>query len=741
MLRAASLVEFDFPSGSSRLPVSKMSPLGARPKTMKLGMAALILLAIVGFSFREWRQYAAGNADAVRSTGIRESAARLLTGLLDAETGQRGFLLTGADRYLEPYNRAIQSIPTELVTLRRLLLPRPADSTDLTRLNDLVDRKLAELQLSIDLRRKQGPKPAIDLILSDEGKRTMDEIRVICSELQRRESAAESEASLAREGAALTTLLVTIGGSLLLLFFFSVGLEPVLKSDSPVKERSWMLVYGSAVVATAVAVVLRMALTPFMGPFAVPYIIFFPAVAFCAWYGGIRAGALSLVLSALAAGYFFVAPTGVFSLPDSGDRIGLLVFLLTGFGITLLGHSQRRAVERVSQEVARRTEAERAEREQRRRFETTLASIGDAVISTDAKGQIVFANAVAKSLLRVPRQEITGMPLDEVFRIIHETSRQPVESPVAKALRDGSIVALANHTVLIAGDGTEIPIDDSAAPIRDENGLIQGTVLVFRDITSRRQTDKAFREGAEEIRTTNEALRRSNDDLERFAFVASHDLQEPLRMIAAYAQLLVNKYPQSDEETVMYVRNVVDGTIRMRELIADLLTYTELREQEEMSAEVIDLNLIVQTVRLNLKASIDEAGAVITTDPLPAIRAHAAHFVPLFQNLIGNAIKYRSEVAPLIHISVRKQGDLLHFSVADNGIGIAPEYYEQVFIAFKRLHGRRVRGTGIGLAICQRVVERYQGRIWVESEVGRGSTFHFTLPDSTQQVSDKQQKV
>src|SRR5207249_575564 len=158
--------------------------------------------------------------------------------------------------------------------------------------------------------------------------------------------------------------------------------------------------------------------------------------------------------------------------------------------------------------------------------------------------------------------DLGGKHLDEVFRIVNEDTREKVESPVTKVLREGKIVGLANHTVLIAGDGTRTPIDDSGAPIRGESGAIEGTVLVFRDITARRQTENALQKNAQELRISNEALIRSNDDLERFAFVASHDLQEPLRMISAYAQLLVNEYPvQGDGRAVMYVRHIVDGTI------------------------------------------------------------------------------------------------------------------------------------------------------------------------------------
>jgi len=230
------------------------------------------------------------------------------------------------------------------------------------------------------------------------------------------------------------------------------------------------------------------------------------------------------------------------------------------------------------------------------------------------------------------------------------------------------------------------------------------------------------------LEQSNESLARSNEDLERFAFVASHDLQEPLRMITVYAQLLVKKYPTAGDEIAMYVQNITDGTARMRDLLADLLAFTEIRDGSQEPFGSADLNQVLEKVRANLKVAIEESGAVIVAEALPEVHVLESHLIPLFQNLVSNAIKYRGEAAPLIRISAEKIDGYFRFAVADNGIGIEPQYHQKIFGAFKRLHGRKIPGTGIGLAICQRVVERYRGKIWVESEPGWGSTFFFTLP-------------
>ncbi len=232
-----------------------------------------------------------------------------------------------------------------------------------------------------------------------------------------------------------------------------------------------------------------------------------------------------------------------------------------------------------------------------------------------------------------------------------------------------------------------------------------------------------------ELRTSNESLARSNEDLERFAFIASHDLQEPLRMISIYSQLLVRRFADTiDSQAATFVENIEAGTRRMRELLADLLAYAEIGARSEDASQPVDLNFVVEKARGNLAFAIAENGATISVARLPLIRGFESHFTPLFQNLISNAIKYRSQEAPKIDITASRANGYIRICVADNGIGIAAEYHSKIFVPFKRLHGRQIPGTGIGLAICQRVVERYGGRIWVESEPGRGSNFMFTVP-------------
>ena len=1070
---------------------------GRHPNRALFGVAALVLLAVAAFSYRQWEQFKRANAEAAQTRDVVDSIDRLLSSVTDAETGQRGFLLTGEDRYLQTYNQALQVIPNQLGTVRRLLAGRANESGNLARLNNLVDQKPAELRQTIDLRRTQGLAPTMTVVLSDQGQRAMDEIRALVAQIRRTELSSEAQASTEGEAAAQTALLAAVAGSLVLLFLFAIGLEPFASPDPQAQRRSWPLRYGVAVLTVVVIVLFRMALTPLMGGRSMPFTLFFPAVWFAAWFGGLLPGALSVVLSALAGSYFFAEPTGSLLIKYHDDQIAMLMLVIVGFGMAFLSRSQQRAVVQAMQ-------AENAERVERQRFETTLASIGDAVIVTDAIGRVTFSNKVALSLTGWQEDEASGKHLDEVFRIVNEYTRATVESPVTRVVREGTVAGLANHTILLARDGKEVPIDDSAAPIRDGSGAVQGAVLVFRDITERRRAEatshilasivesshdaiiskdlngiitswnkgaermlgysadeiigqpvsilaapdrpdeqseilermkrgehvehyqtvrrtksgkliqvsltvsplhdasgriagaskimrditaqaeaqreiaeqrerlrvtlssigdavmatdtagrvsylnpvaeqltgwsseqaagraleevfriideksrrnvenpvtKALREGqvvglanhsllisrdgkeiaiddsaapikdadgrimgvvlifrnisekrvaekrlaeqaaelrqtvhlmegvacfvrdlqdtivywnpgaadlygfsaeealgrvshsllktefpaqlneilaqvytagawdgellharrdggritvashwalhsdidgrpigilevnvditqrkaAEEaLRLSNAALLRANEDLNQFAFAASHDLQEPLRMITSYSQLLLKGYRgQLDGEAATCVEFITEGNKRMRGLLSDLLAYIQVAGDGQEAIGPVDLNHVFQTAVKNCRAAIEESSAVITCDNLPTIPGYEPHFVQLFQNLVSNGLKYRSERPPRIHASAKRQDGLWRIAIQDNGIGIAPEYHKQIFGVFKRLHGSTIPGTGIGLAICKRVVERYGGEIWIESQVNRGATFYFTVPAAT----------
>jgi signal transduction histidine kinase len=258
---------------------------------------------------------------------------------------------------------------------------------------------------------------------------------------------------------------------------------------------------------------------------------------------------------------------------------------------------------------------------------------------------------------------------------------------------------------------------------------ILATALLWLAYRRLLRTEEYRREAEAARAKAAEELRRSNTELQRFAYVASHDLQEPLRMVASFTQLLAKRYQgRLDATADEYIGFAVDGAKRMQQLIADLLEYSRVGT-EQMRRGPVEMTRVVDEATSRLTAVIRESGASVTHDALPAVGGDRARLEQLLQNLIGNALKYRKPgTAPAVHVSAAREEDGWHFTVRDNGIGIPPEHHEKIFQMFQRLHGRdQYAGTGIGLAICQRIVEAHGGRIWVTSTPGEGTTFHFTL--------------
>ena len=274
---------------------------------------------------------------------------------------------------------------------------------------------------------------------------------------------------------------------------------------------------------------------------------------------------------------------------------------------------------------------------------------------------------------------------------------------------------------------------------------VDGTPLILEmdvDVTEQRQTQNALKkinetleeqvkERTQELSKSNIELKRSNKELKQFAYISSHDLQEPLRMVTSFTQLLERRYKgQLDNEADEYIEFIVEGAHRMKYLIDDLLTFSRLNTQAK-KFENVNLETVLNEVLSNLTVSIEESNAIITHDPLPTVNADKTQMMQVFQNLIANAIKFQGSNPPKIHISAHKDEKEWKFAVTDNGIGIDPEYQKQIFEVFKRLHTREeYPGSGIGLSVSQKIIRRHGGNIWVESELGKGSTFYFTIPHS-----------
>jgi len=558
-----------------------------------IASAMVILIGLLSFWSSESQRAAAGELRVSREIG--DTTDDLLSMLKDAETGQRGYVLTGKDTYLEPYNTATASIPGLVNRLRSATAGLPVQRERVEALQPVVAAKLQELAKTIEMRRSQGLTAAIEVIDSGRGKVLMDDIRARSAEIRDLADRRATESSAIAERNSALLSFVSIAGSLILLGIIALSAVTIFRSLAHREE---------------------------------------------------------LYHRASASAEF---------------------------------------------------------------LKVTLTSIGDAVIATDAAGRITLINPVAQNLTGWSEQKALGTPITEVFQVVNETTRAAVENPVEKAIAQGVVTGLANHTILISRNGQETPIDDSGAPIRGPEGDIQGGVLVFRDISARRETERQLKE--------------SNEQLKEFVAAAAHDLRSPLNSVSTMSQLIALRLQdQIGGEGRDLLGYIIKSTQRMLHLLEDLLAYAQASHFEPAQAKRVSMDRGLETALENLRAEIESANATVTAEALPEVTAHEAHLVQLFQNLVGNALKYRSDAAPRVRISCRKHKGEWVVEVSDNGIGIEPQYEKQIFKPFKRLHGEDRPGSGIGLATCQKIVSGYGGRIWLKSEPGQGSTFFFSLP-------------
>lgn len=368
----------------------------------------------------------------------------------------------------------------------------------------------------------------------------------------------------------------------------------------------------------------------------------------------------------------------------------------------------------VEEELAHRTEElQVSETKYRSIFEAS--KVGMAMCKMD--GSLVECNQAYLDMIGYTKEEAQSLTYWDL------TPRE-FEADEAKQLKsieeNGSYGPYEKY--YIRKDGHKIPVLLNGSKLKGADGEDYIWSIV-QNITDRKTYELA-------LAGKSDALERSNADLQQFAHVASHDLREPLRMVSSFLQLLRRKYRESlDDEGQEYINFAVDGAQRMDELLKDLLQYARVETQGETFTAVRSED-VLQEVLDNLKFAIEDSAALITFDPLPSVEADRSQLLQLFQNILGNGIKYAdSERPPEIKISSSQTGGMTTFKIEDNGIGIKPEYFERIFVIFQRLHERdKYKGTGVGLAVCKRIVERHGGEIWIESEVGKGSTFFFTLP-------------
>ena len=383
-------------------------------------------------------------------------------------------------------------------------------------------------------------------------------------------------------------------------------------------------------------------------------------------------------------------------------------------------------------EVTERQRVEAELRESRAHLKEITDVLADGVMVVNARSRVTFMNPEAERLLGWRASELADQDSHEVLH--HRPGGsvcQRETCAVARALGTGEIHRWPEDYFL-RKDGSFLPVSLVAAPIVREN-LVVGSVVSFQDISERLAVQAALKHYAD-------SLERSNKELEHFAYVASHDLQEPLRKIGSFTELLARKYQgRLDEKADSYIGYIVDGAQRMQILINDLLTFSRVTTKGKEFAPV-DCNALLARVQQDLDLSLKESGGRLSVAELPTVMADAVQLGQVFQNLIANAIKYRAAGHPSeIAVTAQERDHDWLFSVRDRGIGIEPQHFERVFQLFQRLHTREeYSGTGIGLALCKKIVERHGGKIWLESAPGKGSTFFFTVPRTLVREDEQQ---
>jgi PAS domain S-box-containing protein len=499
--------------------------------------------------------------------------------------------------------------------------------------------------------------------------------------------------------------------------------------------------YGVALTITGLALLGTFVAEPFRDKS--PFLLSIVAVTIAVWYGGLGPGLLSTALAGLGIAFLlFFPPAG---LQASDGLLHLSAFILAAFLITSLNEVRlrrqdaiRRFNETLERKVSERTMALNAKNQALQQSEGRLRLLVDsvndyAIFMLDTEGRVISWNRGAERIKGYRAEEILGRHFSIFYR--------PEDIAAGKTEEELRIAAergrYEDEGWRVRKDGTVFWASVVVSAVRDEDGRLRGFAKVTQDMTERKKAEEALRQSEEVLRRQAGELSRSNADLERFAYVASHDLQEPLRMVASYVQLLARRYKgKLDADADAFIGYAVDGVQRMQRLIKDLLAYARLGAGGKVF-RATDCETVFSHALANLQDAIGKSRAALTHDPLPTVMADETQMVQLFQNLIGNALKFHGNERPSIHVSATRRmrpeemrGEWI-FSVQDNGIGIEPQYRERIFEIFERLHDAgSYSGTGIGLALCRKIVEGHGGRIWVESAAGAGAIFYFTIPDA-----------
>jgi PAS domain S-box-containing protein len=692
-----------------------------RKVQLMFGSAIVILLVVGAVSYDSISKSHESDLWVRHTHEVLENLQNLVTDMAKIESSDRGFAWTGEEAYLESYRDGISSAVRDQAAVRSLTKDNPQQQLALPALEDLMAQQVQFGDRILRLRRSKGLQSAALAIKSGPGQQIMDEYRGTIGKMEDRELLLLAQRSaVAKQRFGQTKAIVIFGTALGLLMAVAAGAWSVEQDGS---RRTLALSLQDSEEQ------FRMLLDGIQD-----YAIFLmdPRGGILSWNDGAARikGYTSEQIIGRNFSCFFLPediergrPEEVLRLTAASGRHEEQGMRVRKDGSRFLASIIFTALRDAAGNLTGFSEFSHDLSESQAsdaRYRGLLEAAPDAMVVVNGGGEIVLLNVQAEKQFGYSRDELLGQQVKNIIpegfaeRLIADGTRSAAE---ALAQQIGMGIELVGRRK----DGGEFPLEIMLSPLESAEGIL--VTAAIRDISVRKESE------AHLVKTVGE-LRRSNEELQQFAYVSSHDLQEPLRMVASYTQLLAKRYKgRLDSDADEFIAFAVDGCSRMQGLIQDLLAYSRAGTNGKTLCEVSGEEAL-QEALTNLRITIEQSGAVVSHDSLPAIETDETQLTQVFQNLVGNAIKYRAAEAPRVHVSAAKNGDNEWiFSVRDNGLGIAPQYFDRIFVLFQRLHGRNeFEGTGIGLAICKKVLERLGGRIWVDSQLGTGSTFYFALP-------------
>jgi PAS domain S-box-containing protein len=689
---------------------------------LAFGSAILALLIVGAMSYRGMVVSTESDRWVRHTHEVLENLENLLSEMRTVESSYREFVITGNEQFLNAYHSSVLHSQQEKTIVRGLTVDNPQQNRHLPALETLIGQIIQYGDMVIALRRTTGFEGGANAIRGGRGQTLMDDFQGVVHEMQDEEQRllvlrdVDAKRRLGQMKAVLT-LGIVFGLLIAIAAGWNVHRENsrhgLAEEGLRVSEEKFRLLLDGVQ----------------------DYAIFMldPQGQVASWNAGAERIKGYRPKEILGHNYsrFFTQEDIERGRPDEILRMtaangrheeqGMRVRkdgsrFLASLTFTALRDTdgELRGYSEISHDLSESKETEA-------KYRGLLEAAPDAMVVVNQGGEIVLLNVQAEKQFGYSRDELVGQKVKNIIpegfaeRLIADGTRTAAE---ALAQQIGTGIELYGRRK----DGSNFPIEIMLSPLESAEGIL--VTAAIRDITEGKKSKEHL------VKAVGE-LKRSNDELQQFAYVASHDLQEPLRMVASYTQLLAQRYKgRLDSDADEFISYAVDGSNRMQRLIQDLLAYSRAGTNGKALREISSDKALKEALT-NLRAAIEESGAVVTHDLLPAITMDETQLVQLFQNLVGNAIKYRTPEVPYVHVSAAKNGgNEWIFCVRDNGMGIDPQYFERIFIIFQRLHGREeFKGTGIGLAICKKIVERVGGRIWVESQPEKGSTFCFALPE------------